>query len=126
MSAIPKVTVSPKPADSRVVDELAKCKATMANFTPDVMAAWIDYFDLIESIRQCASPTLPYLPPKAMAEATLPTRLGMIAAQNGQSSHLYLTSVVGSLDRETLVASDHVTARARRTQGESKISPFKS
>ena len=112
ISATPKVTVTPKSAYSRVVDELEKCKTTMANFTPEVMAAWIEYFDLLESIRQCATPTLPYLPPKALAEAALPTRLGMIAAQKGPSPHLYLTSVVGALDRETLVASDHVTARA--------------
>ena len=112
IAAIPKVTVTPKPAESRVVDELAKCKSTMANFTPEIMAAWVEYFDLIDSIRQCATPTLPYLTPKALAEAALPTRLGMIAAQQGNSSHLYLTSVVGGRDRETLVASDQVTARA--------------
>ena len=135
MSAIPKVAVTPKPADSRVVDELAKCKATMANFTPEVMAAWTNYFELIDSIRQCATPTLPYLPPKALAEVSLPTRLGMIAAQSGRNPHLYLTSVVGGNDRETLVASDQVTAsawslsmeemrftpRVRRVEGESEF-----
>ena len=141
VSAIPKVTVLPKPADSRVVDELAKCKATMANFTPKVMDAWIEYFNLIESIRQCATPTLSYMPPKALAEAALPTRLGMIAAEQGRNRpHLYLTSVVGGCDRETLVASDSVTSRAwsssmeemrftprvRRVERESKTTQFEN
>ena len=105
MSAIPKVAVTPKPADSRLVDELAKFKATTANFAPEVMAAWINFFKLmLDSIRQnCATPTLP---PLALAEVALPTRIGMIAAQTGQNSHLYLMSVVCGHDRKTLVASD--------------------
>ena len=90
------------PAESSTVPPI---KATTANFAPEVMAAWINFFKLmLDSIRQnCATPTLP---PLALAEVALPTRIGMIAAQTGQNFHLYLMSVVCGHDRKTLVASD--------------------
>ena len=81
----------------------------MVNFTPKNLQEWVDYFKMIEGIRNNPAPTLPYLTPKALADSAAPTRAGLQTLHN-RGGQLRLTSVLGAQDRDTLVAGDKAQA----------------
>ena len=111
MEAVPRVTVTPKPADISVIDELSKCRSTMANFSAAILQEWVEYFALIEKIRQDPVPTMAYTSPKAFAELAEPTKQGLVQVEK-RRTNLRLTSAVGVQNRETLVASNRAAASA--------------
>ena len=50
-TALPEVKAGAKPVAQGVIDNLAKCSTSLANWTPATMEKWTQYFRMIESIR---------------------------------------------------------------------------
>ena len=102
-TAIPGVKIGSKAVAQSVIDNLAKCSTSLANWTESTMQDWTTYFKSIEDIRQAPQATIPFVTPRAMAAMFAPAKHSTI--QHAKSiSELRLTSVALTEGRETLVA----------------------
>ena len=102
-TAVPDVKAGAKPVAQSVIDNLAKCSTSLANWTPSTMDSWTKYFSMIERIRLCPQATIPYVTPRAIAALYTPAKPAAVLTSKAVSE-LRLTSVALTEGRETLVA----------------------
>ena len=99
--------------DQNVIDNIALCVNSMANFSPQVFDEWTKYFEKIREIMRNPVCDIPILSVCQLVERgrVQPKAIGGTEVVR-EASKLRLTSVLHASDRETLVCSNRNSAIA--------------
>ena len=107
-------TVSKKNVDPTVVDHIAMCVGSMANFSLEIFEEWKKYFDLIKALMSNPVCDIPILSARQLADRvrTTPSLPFHASVEPDKEGSIQLTSVLHTNDRETLVCSNQIDATA--------------
>ena len=104
--------MSKKDLDQSVIDNIALCVNSMANFLPQVFDEWAKYFEQLREIIRNPVCDIPVLSVHQLVErGRVPEAIHHTKVAQ-EKSKLRLTSVLHTSDRETLVCSNQISAAA--------------